>query len=320
MTIGRRPGGSRRSANGGPDDFSDTMAFSAADARFFGLLQDLVSSVRRHVLTLPLAVFDLGLLPEQRAWLDAGGIRLLTPRIHFNLPPEFSRPLPLSLLVRPFLPEYVPGRELYLWLDADAWVQDGDAIERLRAGARAAGMAVVHEAEPAYRFQMWLEAWTWKHAVLGFGLASAIRQRLNRQTNAGVFCVRRDAPHWRLWRIRFEQAIGRTGRVAPYDQFALNEMIYRDRPAVAILEPGDNWICDRALPAWDNEEKNFVKPYLPHGRIGILHLAGPAKNGSRAVRVVQGGLLERWLTYSGTSSMPEVSRETSLYSTQGAGH
>ena len=300
-----------------PAGLLDTMAFSAADSRFFGLLRDLVHSLGRAVPELPLAVFDLGLEPDQRAWLQAHGIRRLQPKLHFGLSAEHRTPQALSLMVRPFLPEYVPNRELYLWLDADTWVQERSGIDRLCAGARNAGMAVVHEGEPCYRFQLWLEAWTWKHALRGCGLTGAIRLRRNRQVNAGVYCIRRDTPHWELWQVRFRESVRRTGQVAPYDQFSLNEMIYSDKPSVTILDPGDNWICDRAVPMWDQHRRAFVNPRIPWKTVSIMHLAGPAKAATHRVPTVCGGFTERSLKYMDptaarqASSTPDSNQEYS---------
>ena len=34
-----------------------------------------------------------------------------------------------------------------------------------------------------------------------------------------------------------------------------------------------NWIASNVLPKYDVENKTFVEPYLPHNKIGIMHLA-----------------------------------------------
>ncbi len=292
------------------DDLSSVVIVSAADARFFSLLRDLVTSVRRHLPSVPMAVFDLGLALDQRVWLGEQRVTCVQPEVHFGLGDDFNQPLALSSLVRPFVREYLPGYELYLWLDADVWIQDGVAIRRLVAGALDAGLACVHERDPAYRFDPWIAAWAWKRATLAFGLRSAIRQRRNRQINAGICCIRTSAPHWRLWEHRFERAIRRTGRVFPNEQFALNEVIYGDRAHATVLDPENNWICDRALPAWDADRGIFVTPRSPHRRISILHLAGPAKSSAHTVPVVGGGSTTRWLTYSGAPFVNPGRRST----------
>jgi hypothetical protein len=176
-------------------------------------------------------------------------------------------------------------------------VQDAAALSRLVEGARWRGMALVHERERGYRFQAWLLAWTAKHFLIGCGAVRGAWLLSRPHLNAGVFAAAADAPHWELWRRRFAEAVARTGRIAPYDQFTLNEAVYVDRPALARLEPVDNWICDRGPPVWDEAARRLCKPYAPYEPIAILHLAGPAKRSSYRLRTRAGGQLEARLSY-----------------------
>lgn len=279
------------------------IVVSSADAKYFGLLHDLVSSLQRLVPDMPIAVFDLGLLPAQVAWLKSHDVTCLQPRLHCELGAGFDQPSSLGTLVKAFLHEYLPGHEFYIWLDADTWVQQESVLHQLVEGAAATGMAVVHENEPAYRFQLVLAGWVWKRAAQAYGLRSAIRQRLNPQINSGVYCIRRGAAQWGLFAQRFEDAIRRTGTIWPYDQFALNEAIYRDGAEAIVLDAQNNWICDRALPAWDAEKQLYVTPRAPHRPIAVMHLAGPAKASAFDIPVLGGGSVRRWLTSSGLPAL-----------------
>ena len=277
----------------------DCVFIAAADHGYYPLLADMIASLRRHrgYEEAPLAVFDLGLAAAERAALAREEVMLLEPGWHFGLD---GRGLPrhdLGLLVRPFLRDYLPGRALYAWIDADTWVQDPAALSRLLEGARARGMALVHERERGYRFQGWLLAWTAKHFVIGCGAVRGAWLLSRPHLNAGVFAAAADAPHWELWQRRFAAAVARTGRIAPYDQFSLNEAIYVDAPPLARLEPGDNWICDRGPPVWDEGAKRLCKPYPPYEPIAILHLAGPAKRAKYHLRTRNGSEVEARLSY-----------------------
>ncbi|MBL8701916.1 MAG: hypothetical protein JNK67_26270 [Alphaproteobacteria bacterium] len=277
----------------------DWVLIAAADSGYYTLLLDMIESVRaqRGLEDAPIAVFDLGLDTLQRAALMREGIQLLAPHWHLGLD---GRGLPthhLGLLVRPFLRDYLPGYRRYLWLDADAWIQDGAAIERLLAGARATGLAVVHEREPSYRFQAWLQAWTLKHFILGCGAWSGIRLMARPHLNAGIFCLEADAPHWESWQAHLARAVSRTGRIAPYDQFALNAAVHGDGLPAALLDPIDNWICDRGPPLWDAAARRFCRPRPPFTPLAILHLAGPAKTARYALATREGRRVEAALTY-----------------------
>lgn len=232
---------------------------------------------------MELACFDLGLSGTDRAWLEAKGAVLASPRGHLGVDASDHSPALLSFLARPFLPEYFPGYDIYAWIDSDVWLQDAAVLNRYVSGAMSDGMAVTHERERGYRFQPWLFGWTAKHFLLGYGPITAAHLLRQQHVNAGFFAIRADAPHWQAWARRYQTAIGRTGALVPHDQFALNHALRGDLlgppdvPGVALLDPGCNWICDRGVPMWNDERAAFCKPYAPYEPIGAIHLAGPAK-------------------------------------------
>jgi hypothetical protein len=72
---------------------------------------------------------------------------LREPEWGFDFPGREQKPGFLrGLLARPFLREYFPEFEIYVWIDADAWLQDWYAVELFCEGAcRRRGMAIVPE-------------------------------------------------------------------------------------------------------------------------------------------------------------------------------
>jgi len=126
---------------------------SAADAKYWELLDDLIRSVRAGELARGFAfgVLDVGLLPEQRRRLEELGVTVAEPGWDFAVPwreklPDHAR----SLHARPFLPRYFPGYEIYLWIDADAWVQDDRVLAYFIDAARAGKLAIVPETDRGY--------------------------------------------------------------------------------------------------------------------------------------------------------------------------
>jgi hypothetical protein len=275
------------------------LAISSADAAYFGLLRDMLLSVKQQqgLPALEFAFFDLGLTAPQLEWLRGHTDRILTPRPHFNLPESSATPLLLAFLVRPFLPSYAPGFDIYLWIDSDVWLQSPDALLAMIAGAEERGMAIAHENEAGYRFQPWLFLWTAKHFLIGYGPARGAWLLSRPHLNAGIFAIARDAPHWDAWADRYRVAIERTGRLTPHDQFALNQAIYQGGLEVAILPANANWICDRGVPMWNDEAEAFCEPYAPYRVLSALHLAGPAKRTSYQIRRTGGGAFETMIRY-----------------------
>lgn len=269
---------------------SRTVIVSAADSGYFPMLLNLLTSIEcsPDLADTVVAVFDLGLSEQDRAFLAGRSVRLLQPRGHFGLDIEGEKPVVPALLVRPFLEDYLPDFDCFIWIDADAWVQDADTVRALEAGARRSGLSLVHEREPTYGWTLELRGWVTKHCLQGYGLVDGMRMLSRPMLNAGVYAVRRGAPHVELWREQFRRVIERTGRVVPHDQFSLNAVVWLDRPETDILEPKHNWICNRSLPCWDPHRRLFCTASKPHRPLGIVHLAGHLKTGVVEVKTVDG--------------------------------
>ena len=286
------------------------LLVSASDTRFMPFLRGMIESLA-PVLARPgvdMACFDLGLATADRAWLGARRVTVATPRPHLGVGDGHPIAL-LSFLARPFLPEYFPGYDVYLWVDSDVWFQDPHVTDLYIEGALSHGMAITHERERGYRFQPWLLGWTTKHFLLGYGPFTSAFLLTRRHLNAGLFAVRAGAPQWAMWAGRYAAAIRRTGALVPHDQFALNHALYGSGPnrrggQAAFLDPACNWICDRGVPMWNDALGAFCKPYAPYAPIGAMHLAGPAKREVYTIRRTEGGEFRTCLLHGASPSRP----------------
>lgn len=265
----------------------------------------MISSLNaaKHDRSIAFGCFDLGLERHQSAWLETQGATIVSPRWHFSIPEAAKLPRYLAFVVRPFLRDYFPGYDIYLWIDADAWLQDWTAVDRYIAGAHAKGMAIAHENERGYRFQAWLFAWTCKHFLLGYGAIRGLRLLSRPHLNAGIFAIATDAPHWQKWQDCYQRAIDKSGNVVPHDQFALNDAIYSYSLPADFLPATCNWICDRGPPLLDEESGKFCAPYPPYQRISIMHLAGPAKGRKYRVKTRAGSEVERSFRYQNANPL-----------------
>lgn len=278
---------------------SKVIAITSCDAKYFPLLMDMMRSTKEQLgdTIQEFGCFDLGLDDDNRNWLTRYTDRVVRPKSHFGVsvaPDQFAK---LGFLVRPFLPEYFPGFDTYLWIDSDIWLQSPDAILAMLRGADEKGMAIAHESERAYRFQRWLFMWTAKHFLLGYGFVRGSWLLTRPHVNAGLFAVARDAPHWLRWADRYRAAIARTGLLTPHDQFSLNQAVHDGTTDTALLPANANWICDRGVPMWNDETCRFCEPYPPYKTISTLHLAGPAKKTAYRIRRTGGGSFEAMIRY-----------------------
>jgi hypothetical protein len=276
------------------------LILTASDAGYFELLRGMLRSLRDKPegREVPIAVFDVGLKPEQAQWCRDIGATLLRAEWDFEFPGRGNVGEAFkSLTARPFLPRYAPGHDIYLWLDADVWVQEWSAIELFLEGARRADIAVAPEIHRAFRH--YYHAWAEFSGVNGAAYAEAFgREKADKLIrypliNAGVFAMRADSAGWRIWEDTLREGIQRSTNMV--DQIALNVAIYERGLKHEPLPSLCNWPVHHALPAWDQQRGLFVEPSLPHLPLGILHLTIYTKT-TPSFEITQLDGTKRWMT------------------------
>src|SRR6516165_10619473 len=266
---------------------------SGADSGYFPLLRDTVLSILAQRRDAAIGILDFGLAPEQSEWLAERITHLVRPDWDIDFPGREHTPeARKAQLSRPFLRRHFPGYATYLWIDADAWLQDWGTVEIDRAYKR-------HYKRPK------AFGWTlsWKCYREAFGWRVADRLGRNPIVNCGVFALHHDAPHWDAW----EHVIGRVAQRTRFfyiEQTALNYVIFAERLTVNLLPAYCNWMPGDAAPTFDAAAGLFVEPYAPHEVIGVMHLAGEAsKSEIFRLRRLDGGEVETSLRYSETRAL-----------------
>jgi hypothetical protein len=287
----------------------DLVVVSAADTGYFPLLRDAVSSVRALRPAVAIGVLDLGLLADERAWLAERVTHLVRPGWDVDFPGRDRAPQAFQAQVaRPFLPRHFPGYEMYLWLDADAWIQDWRVVELYCTAAGHDKLAITPEIDRAYkrhykRPKIFGQTLAWKNYREAFGWRTADRLGRNPMVNCGVFALHREAPHWQEWARLIAQVLQRT-RFFFAEQTALNYAIFAEHLPVNFLPAYCNWMVGDATPAFDARRGMFVEPYAPHEVIGVMHLAGTdSKDHTFHLSRLDGGTIDTRLRYSATREL-----------------
>ena len=251
---------------------------SGADSGYFELLQDCVCSIRDRPegAALALGVLDVGLDEAQRSWLARQGAAVVAPGWDFAFPGREATPrYRQAQFARPFLPRHFPGHPVYLWIDADAWVQDWAAIALLLRAASEGRLAIVPEMDRSYR--NFFHAREEFHGVIAEGYraifdeATATRLAALPLLNNGVFALSAAAPHWHAWAKTLEGAL-QLSRNALVDMTTLNHVIYEQNQPAHFLPAWCNWICHHAAPRREAERDILTEPNLPYHKLGIVHL------------------------------------------------
>ena len=277
---------------------------SGADRNYFPLLRDAVLSIQSCRQAQPIGILDLGLDREQRDWLASRVEHVVRPGWDLEFPGRELAPQTFKAQVaRPFLCRHFPGYEMYLWIDADAWVQDPRVIDLYVDAAGHDKLAITPEIDRAYKRHYKrpkLFGWTlvWKNYREAFGWRAADRLGRNPMLNCGVFALHCEAPHWDAWARVLSQVLQRT-QFFFVEQMSLNYVIFAEGLPGNFLPAYCNWMPGDAPPAFDAARGLFVEPYAPHEVIGIIHLAGREQKAHKfRLNRLDGGNVETSLRYS----------------------
>ena len=282
-----------------------SIVVTGGDSRYFPLMREAILSVRSKPQgqSVDLGVLDCGLSPDEAAWCKGQGACLVEPGwdvafgAGLTVHPSFR-----AMTARPHLRRYFPGYDIYVWLDADVWLQEWAALALFMEAAGLGDIAIVPEMHRSYRnFRDGRDDFEGANgaayaAAYGADAAhSLIRRPLN---NAGVFAMTADSPAWETWAAALADGAQRSANMI--DQIALNAAIHDGRIRDVRLPPTCNWIAHLATPAWHAESGAFVEPDPPYEPIGILHLTLDTKWASAVdVCTVSGGMSPRSLRYPG---------------------
>ena len=118
---------------------------TGANHGYFPLMYALLRTLARSDVSpaYPLLVLDFGLKPEEVVAIEALAANIVRPWWWFDAPSPLRSTRNLGYAARPMIPEYFPGYDTYLWLDADISVQDGRFVGDFLRSAEMGALAVV---------------------------------------------------------------------------------------------------------------------------------------------------------------------------------
>ena len=263
------------------------VIISLADSNYFELLNELIDSIKSFEQSKNVAICILN------AGLKNNEVESLSKKVDEIKDANWDIEVPKhkigqkewlkSQVSRAFIPNYFPSYEKYLWIDADAWVNSWDAIELYFKGCDNKKLAIATSADRSYgrvlRAEWILKSFAsiksqnYKHAKSsGFSEKVARQVALMPHLNIGVFSLENNAPHWEIWQKNLKQALSK-GKIWGSEQISMNITIYVDELPVEILPAYCNWTLINKLK-YDQNKNTLVEYYLPHHKIGIVHLAG----------------------------------------------
>ena len=272
---------------------------SLADANYFDLLNELVDSIKRFKESKDVAIciLDAGLTEEQKEKLSKKVDEIKSAEWDIEVPAFKVRGKEWlkSQVSRAFLPKYFPNYEKYLWIDCDAWVNDWNTVELYFKACDNGKLGITQTIGPGYKITSkvnWLfgklaiiKSQNFKHAVKSkIGFEKARKLAFAPHINIGVFSLEKNSPGWISWQKNLEITL-KAGNIFGSEGLAINMSVYIDDLETEFLPLNCNWITSNLLPKYNNKEDTFVEPYLPHYKIGIMHLAAGIWRDGKDMRV-----------------------------------
>jgi hypothetical protein len=306
-------------------DILKTIICTAANQPFASLALDLILSIRNKPESADIAIgmLDTGLSEGAIEQFRPLVTHLVAPGwdVDFSTLPNSADPPPSAawlqgsrgyqaMTARPSLPKHFPGYELYIWIDADCWIQEWSVINLLGRGAADGSICISAELDRAYvQYHDTGKITDWTNAVHESFHGREIGARLRNFPilNSGVFALRGDSPLWARWDAVMREGLARK-RDFYAEQFGLNRVVYLENFPRNVLPATCNWLANRGLIFFDAATKTFVEPYLPHQPLSIIHLSGESKHKEHRLTVLNGkGVLSTNLRYSaGRKDKPEA--------------
>lgn len=282
------------------------LIVTAADEAYAPLVRDLLNSLepQRARLDLAIACLDLGLAPQTSAELTRRIEHVVAPAWPFRPHERFTAERHyLARAARPFLPDLVPGYAMYLWLDADVWVQHALGLEWLIDAARRADIAAVPTIHRAYTFTPRDITWVLERYRMAFGENMAHELARAAYVNSGVIAARAGSPLWRRFAQRFQTALDNWQGDFLSDQAVLNAVLQLDGLKVERLPARANWLCHLSKPVWSKRARCLVEPAMPFEPLLLIHNSLNDKQEIQTLPALDGQPRKTRLTFAAVNAL-----------------
>jgi len=265
----------------------DKIIVSSADSKYFFLLKELFLSLDKSGILsdYQFSILDTGLTEEQRIFFLDHSV-IIKEAIWNTSVPKFKilgRDNLKTQVARAYLPDYFEDYKLYIWLDADMWLNDIKSFNLYEKGAFNNKLTIVPQSDRAYVKNAnveWLFGFPKKIKTINYkNISKSISKSLGRKyafhstLNAGAFAINDNVNIWQCFQKNIKLA-SKKGRIFGTDQVALALSIYEDGLPSEFLPAYCNWMCEFNMPKFDSENDQFVEPYIPNHPIALVHLAG----------------------------------------------
>lgn len=263
------------------------IVVSSADSKYFLLIKELFQSLEANNIfeEYDFGILDTGLKLKEIDFFKQKNVIIKKPVWNVEVPMYkiLNREHLKTQVARSFLPDYFNDYNMYIWLDADTWVNDLDTFLLYERGAENNKLCITPQTDRAYGklakvdwffgLPSKIRTINYKNISKSVSFSMARKLALYPTLNAGAFAINNSIDLWQLLQKNTKLA-AKKGRIFGTDQVALAISVFNDKMPTEFLPAYTNWMCEFHLPIFDQLNNKYVEPYLPHHPIGLIHLAG----------------------------------------------
>ena len=263
------------------------IIISSSDSKYFILLKELYLSLKKQNILneYDFAVLNTGMNKNQIDYLRDNKIKVKDAIWNTKVPSYkiLGRDHLKTQVARAFLPDYFENYKVYIWLDADLWINDLESFLLYEKGALQNNLTITPQSDRAYFNNAkveWFMNFPIKVKTINFkNISKSVSKKLAKKyafystLNAGAFAISDSDEIWKCFQKNINLA-AKTGRIFGTDQVALALSVHEDKVPTQFLPSYCNWMCEFHLPIFDEKINKFLEPYLPYHPIGLIHLAG----------------------------------------------
>lgn len=285
---------------------------TASDDTYLPLVLDLLRSLRRlkPSVSFDIGMLDLGLSENAKSQLAAFDVTFKMAKADIDYPGreawEKQAPFYRAMTSRPYLRDYFPGYDSYMWMDADSWAQNAEAIETmLPASTSDDALYVASELDRDYLpyfqgSQPWEYHFKWYKAHFDDAIVGRIFPRP--MLNSGVMALSPRSPVWDHWAKVFTDCLERLPQLGREnfmsEQLSLNVALHLGNLPFKVMPAEFNWLSLYALPIVDDVTSHYLRPTVPRTEISIIHITHQKKLRELDLATTSGKTLKRVLTFS----------------------
>ena len=260
---------------------------TGSDKKYYPFLKNLINSL---INSNSLDICDLCILDveDNSQYLEELDSKITKKKkANFNLNILFKdRQDWFKLLTeRPFMKDYFPGYDKYIWMDADTEVLSNDGIKNIIDACEDKDLAIAPEINASYVFKSSkfgikkifksyykISGWSFKNYRKYFSDRIGEDLFFKPLFNNGIFCLKSTSKIWDLWKTEYQGALNKakTSYGIKTDQLSLNKIIYENFEKISILDSTNNWLVSRSEKI-KRINNDFFTPSFPNRKINILH-------------------------------------------------